>query len=163
MEMEKAKKVVGEMLDKMATEAQYLTQKKGWNASDIETAKKMLEGMEKACCVLEMAEGGSSGRSGYSGDGYASRSGEYSSRSGGYSSRGRSRSDGRSYEGGYSERSRGADGRYRSGDEYSGEYSGHSIEDRMIDQMESMAGRAGNDYERQRIQEGIEALRRVFN
>ena len=36
-------------------------------------------------------------------------------------------------------------------------------DDELIADMESMAGRAGNDYERKRIQEGIEALRRVFN
>lgn len=156
MDMDKAKRVVGDILDRQAQELQQIASKKSWSASDYEVQEKLLKNMKEAACIMEMAEQGSSGRSGRRGysRGYAGDE-EYASRSGdGYASRGRS-----SAEGGYSERSRGADGRYRSGDEYSG----HSIEDRMIDQMESMAGRAGNDYDRQRIQEGIEALRRVFN
>lgn len=160
MDKEKIKQVVTDGLDHIFQEMKKLSMKQQWSAGEHEMFGKMLENMEKAVCIMQMTEGeeGYSGRRGYSrgyaGDGYASRSGD------GYASRGRSYADGRSYaEGGYSERSRGANGQYRSGDEYSG----HSIEDRMIDQMESMAGRAGNDYERQRIQEGIEALRRVFN
>lgn len=157
MDMEKAKRVIGDILDRQAQELQQIASKKSWSASDYEVQEKLLKNMKEAACIMEMAEQGYSGRRGYSrgyaGDEYASRSGD------GYASRGRSYADGRSYAEGYSERSRGANGQYRSGEEYSG----HSIEDRMIDQMESMAGRAGNDYERQRIQEGIEALRRVFN
>ena len=163
MEMEKAKKIVGEVMDKLATEMQFINQKKSLNSSDVDVIKKMLEAMEKAACIMEMAE--------QAGEGYSGRGGRYSMRSGdGYASRnysgdrnmGRSYADGHSYadgQDGYSETMRGANGQYRSGDNYSG----HSIEDRMIADMESMAGRAGNDYERKRIQEGIEALRRVFN
>lgn len=161
MEMEKAKKIVGEVMDKLATEMQFINQKKSLNSSDVDVIKKMLEAMEKAACIMEMAE--------QAGEGYSGRGGRYSMRFGdGYASRnysgdrnmGRSYADGRSYaEDGYSEAMRAANGQYRSGDNYSG----HSIEDRMIADMETMAGRAGNDYERKRIQEGIEALRRVFN
>lgn len=161
MDMEKAKRVVGDILDRQAQELQQIASKKSWSASDYEVQEKLLKNMKEAACIMEMAEQGSSGRSGRRGysRGYAGDE-EYASRSGdGYASRGRSYADGRSYAEGYSERSRGANGQYRSGDEYSG----HSIEDRMIDQMEAMAGRAGNEYDRQRIQEGIEALRRVFN
>jgi hypothetical protein len=117
---------------------------------------KLLEHMEKAGCLMAMAEQGGegySGRRGYS-HGYAGDGYRYSGGNMGYS-----HADGQNYNEGYSERMRAANGQYRPGENYSG----HSIEDRMIADMESMAGRAGNDYERKRIQEGIEALRRVFN
>lgn len=171
MDMEKSKRVVGEVMDKLATEMQFINQKKSLNSSDVDVIKKMLEAMEKAACIMEMAEQAGEG---YSGRGYSNGNRGYSMRSGdGYSSRnnsgenypgdrimGRSYADGRSYDDGYSERSRAANGQYRSGENYSG----HSVEDRMIADLEEMAGRAGNDqYELQKIQQGIDALRKIFN
>jgi hypothetical protein len=156
MDMEKAKRVVGEILDRQAQELQQLVMKKSWSSSDYEMQEKLLKNMKEAACIMEMAEQGGegySGRRGYS-HGYAGDGYRYSGGNMGYS-----HADGQNYNEGYSERMRGANGQYRSGENYSG----HSIEDRMIADMESMAGRAGNDYERKRIQEGIEALRRVFN
>ena len=47
MEMEKAKKIVGEVMDKLATEMQFINQKKSLNSSDVDVIKKMLEAMEK--------------------------------------------------------------------------------------------------------------------
>jgi hypothetical protein len=156
MDMEKAKRVVGEVLEKLTNELQKMAMKNSWSSADMEYMGKLLEHMEKAGCLMAMAEQGGEGYSGrrgysrgYAGDGY-----HYSGGNMGYS-----HADGQNYNEGYSERMRGANGQYRSGENYSG----HSIEDRMIADMESMAGRAGNDYERKRIQEGIEALRRVFN
>lgn len=155
MDMEKAKRVVGEILERQAQELQKIAMKNSWGSADFEMQEKLLKNMKEAACIMEMAEQageGYSGRRGYS-RGYAGN--RYS----GDRSMGYSQADGRSYADGYSEQMRAANGQYRSGDNYSG----HSIEDRMIADMESMAGRAGNDYERKRIQEGIEALRRVFN
>ena len=42
-----------------------------------------------------------------------------------------------------------------------GGYSGHSIDDRVLAVLEDMAGRAGSDYERSRIEENINKLRRM--
>lgn len=152
MDMEKAKRVVGEILDRQAQELQQLVMKKSWSSSDYEMQEKLLKNMKEAACIMEMADQGYSGARGYShgydGDGYSQRN---------YSS---GRSMGRSYDDGYSERMRAANGQYRSGEEYSG----HSIEDRMIANLEEMAGRAGNNqYEQQKIQQGLDALRRIFN
>lgn len=47
-------------------------------------------------------------------------------------------------------------GRYRSRDDG---YSGHSINDRMVDQLERMMDEAQNDYEREQVQAWIEKLR----
>lgn len=47
-------------------------------------------------------------------------------------------------------------GRYRSRDDG---YSGHSINDRMVDQLERMMDEAQNDYEREQVQGWIEKLR----
>ena len=157
MDMEKAKRVVGDILDRQAQELQQIAAKKSWSATDFEVQEKLLKNMKEAACIMEMAEQGSSGRSGrrgysrgYSGEG--SSQGNYS----GYGSSGR----GYSGEDGYSERSRAANGQYRSGENYSG----HSIEDRMIANLEEMAGRAGNNpYEMEKIQQGLDALRRIFN
>lgn len=151
MDMEKSKRVVGEVLEKLTNELQKMAMKNSWSSADMEYMGKLLEHMEKAGCLMAMAEQGGegySGRRGYS-HGYAGDGYRYSG----------DRGMGYSQADGYSETMRAANGQYRSGDNYSG----HSIEDRMIADMESMAGRAGNDYERKRIQEGIEALRRVFN
>ena len=137
MDMEKAKRVVGEILDRQAQELQQLVMKKSWSSSDYEMQEKLLKNMKEAACIMEMADQGYSQRN-YSGN----------------------RSMGRSYDDGYSERMRAANGQYRSGEEYSG----HSIEDRMIANLEEMAGRAGNNqYEQQKIQQGLDALRRIFN
>lgn len=59
--------------------------------------------------------------------------------------------------GGDSEQMRAANGQYRSGDEYSG----HSVDDRVIAMLEEMAGRAGSDYERDKIRQKIEMLHRM--
>lgn len=42
-----------------------------------------------------------------------------------------------------------------------GGYSQHSIDDRVLAVLEDMAGRAGSDYERSRIKEKIDTLRRM--
>lgn len=153
MDTQKIMQVVDEGLEHMANEMKRLNAKQGWSMSDMEMYGKMLEHMEKAVCIKQMQEEGYSGRSGrrgYSGEGYSQ---------GGYSM-GRSYNDGRSYDDGYSEQMRAANGQYRSGDQYSG----HSIEDRMIANLEEMAGRAGNNsYEKEKIQQGLDALRRIFN
>ena len=142
--------VVDEGLEHMASEMKRLNAKQGWSMSDMELYGKMLEHMEKAVCIKQMQEEGYSGRSGrrgYSGDGYSQR--RYSM--------GRSYNDGRSYDDGYSEQMRAANGQYRSGDEYSG----HSVDDRVIAMLEEMAGRAGSDYERDKIRQKIEMLHRM--
>ena len=150
MDTQKIMQVLDEGLEHMAGEMKRLNAKQGWSMSDMELYGKMLEHMEKAVCIKQMQEEGYSGRRGYSGDGYSQRS----------YSQGRSYNDGRSYDDGYSEQMRGANGQYRSGDQYSG----HSIEDRMIANLEEMAGRAGNNsYEKEKIQQGLDALRRIFN
>ena len=156
MDKEKIKQVVEEGLEHMTAELKQLNSKQRWSASDTEYFGKLLEPMEKAVCVKQMLEEGEgySGRRGYSrgyaGDGYSPRN--YS----GYGNSGR----GYSHDDGYSEQMRAANGQYRSGEEYSG----HSIEDRMIANLEEMAGRAGNNqYEQQKIQQGLDALRRIFN
>lgn len=150
MDAQKIMQVVDEGLEHMASEMKRLNAKQGWSMSDMELYGKMLEHMEKAVCIKQMQEEGYSGRSGrrgYSGDGYSQR--RYSM--------GRSYNDGRSYDDGYSEQMRAANGQYRSGDEYSG----HSVDDRVIAMLEEMAGRAGSDYERDKIRQKIEMLHRM--
>lgn len=150
MDTQKIMQVVDEGLEHMASEMKRLNAKQGWSMSDMELYGKMLEHMEKAVCIKQMQEEGYSGRSGrrgYSGDGYSQRS----------YSMGRSYNDGRSYDDGYSEQMRAANGQYRSGDEYSG----HSVDDRVIAMLEEMAGRAGSDYERDKIRQKIEMLHRM--
>lgn len=150
MDTQKIMQVVDEGLEHMASEMKRLNAKQGWSMSDMELYGKMLEHMEKAVCIKQMQEEGYSGRSGrrgYSGDGYSQR--RYSM--------GRSYNDGRSYDDGYSEQMRAANGQYRSGDEYSG----HSVDDRVIAMLEEMAGRAGSDYERDKIRQKIEMLHRM--
>ena len=56
MEMEKAKKIVGEVMEKLATELQFINQKKSLNSSDVDCLKKMLEAMKDAACIMDMAE-----------------------------------------------------------------------------------------------------------
>ena len=151
MDTQKIMQVVDEGLEHMASEMKRLNAKQGWSMSDMELYGKMLEHMEKAVCIKQMQEEGYSGRSGrrgYSGDGYSQR--RYSM--------GRSYNDGRSYDDGYSEQMRAANGQYRSGDEYSG----HSVDDRVIAMLEEMAGRAGSDYERDKIRQKIEMLHRMY-
>lgn len=87
---------------------------------------------------------------------------------GGYGDGGYSHAMGGNYSNGYS-----AMGGGNSGNNYSGEgsyagagggyarYSGHSIDDRVLAVLEDMAGRAGSDYERSRIEENINKLRRM--
>ena len=154
MDTQKIMQAVDEGLEHMANEMKRLNAKQGWSMSDMELYGKMLEHMEKAVCIKQMQEEGYSGRSGrrgYSGEGYSQRS----------YPQGRSYNDGRSYDDGYSEQMRGANGQYRSADDG---YSHHSIEDRMIANLEEMAGRAGNNsYEKEKIQQGLDALRRIFN
>lgn len=150
MDTQKIMQVVDEGLEHMASEMKRLNAKQGWSMSDMELYGKMLEHMEKAVCIKQMQEEGYSGRSGrrgYSGDGYSQRS----------YSMGRPYNDGRSYDDGYSEQMRAANGQYRSGDEYSG----HSVDDRVIAMLEEMAGRAGSDYERDKIRQKIEMLHRM--
>ena len=150
MDTQKIMQVVDEGLEHMASEMKRLNAKQGWSMSDMELYGKMLEHMEKAVCIKQMQEEGYSGRSGrrgYSGDGYSQR--RYSM--------GRSYNDGRSYDDGYSEQMRAANGQYSSGDEYSG----HSVDDRVIAMLEEMAGRAGSDYERDKIRQKIEMLHRM--
>lgn len=149
MDKEKIKQVVEEGMEHMTAELKQLNSKQRWSASDTEYFGKLLEPMEKAVCVKQMLEEGEgySGRRGYSGDGYSQR--RYPM--------GRSYNDGRSYDDGYSEQMRAANGQYRSGDEYSG----HSVDDRVIAMLEEMAGRAGSDYERDKIRQKIEMLHRM--
>lgn len=150
MDTQKIMQVVDEGLEHMASEMKRLNAKQGWSMSDMELYGKMLEHMEKAVCIKQMQEEGYSGRSGrrgYSGDGYSQR--RYPM--------GRSYNDGRSYDDGYSEQMRAANGQYRSGDEYSG----HSVDDRVIAMLEEMAGRASSDYERDKIRQKIEMLHRM--
>lgn len=150
MDTQKIMQVVDEGLEHMASEMKRLNAKQGWSMSDMELYGKMLEHMEKAVCIKQMQEEGYSGRSGrrgYSGDGYSQRN--YS----GYGNSGR----GYSHDDGYSEQMRAANGQYRSGDEYSG----HSVDDRVIAMLEEMAGRAGSDYERDKIRQKIEMLHRM--
>jgi hypothetical protein len=42
MDMEKAKRVVGEILDRQAQELQQLVMKKSWSSSDYEMQEKLL-------------------------------------------------------------------------------------------------------------------------
>lgn len=58
----------------------------------------------------------------------------------------------------YSARRRGADGRFYDGRPYT-ERSGHSADDRIIANLESMMGDASSDYERQKIQEWIRKIK----
>lgn len=111
-----------------------------------------LDTIMKAMCVYDMAEERimkESGYEGFSKDGYSQR----------YYRDSMMIPD-MSYENNYNSYARGRNpmnGRYVSRD-YGGR-SGHSIKDRMIDQLERMMDQAGSEYERQEIMRQIEKIR----
>ncbi|WP_028130291.1 hypothetical protein [Selenomonas sp. AE3005] len=122
-----------------------IAEKKNISPSDIETATKALCALEQ----IKVMEGG-----GYSERSYRrmrSHDGSYRSHDGSY--------DG-NYDGGMNSRDRyfnpSHDGS-RDGS-YDGGYSGHSIKDRMVAQLENMYDQAKSEHERQIVDEWIKRL-----
>ena len=140
--LEKLKKQTEKELEK-------ITAKDDMTPTELENAKKAVCLM-KEIQEVEMGEaiGEASGYSQASYRGNSYRRGRDAD-SGRYISR--------SYEGPYAE-SRGGSYRQSGGNSYEQGYSGHSINDRMIDNLERMMDEAGTEHERQSIMNAIHRI-----
>ena len=149
MNYENLAKLASEATERLTTEMQTIMRKPNWGGPDIKLVSDLLCDMKEAMCVAKMAQEETQGGGGYSGRrGYShAMGGSYSN---GYSAMGENSGNNYSGEGSYA----GAGGGYAG-------YSGHSIDDRVLAVLEEMAGRAGSDYERSRIKEKIDTLRRM--
>lgn len=110
--------------------------------------------LSKDLCAIETLKR-IEGNDGYSEGSYArgrGANGQYVSRDGGSNASGHYRDAG-SYRGG------GNSGRYYDGDSGNSGYSGHSIQDRMVDQLERMYDEAKTEHEKQTVKEWINRLR----
>ena len=156
MNYENLAKLASEATERLSTEMQNIMRKPNWGGPDVKLVSDLLCDMKEAMCVAKMAQEETQGGGGYSGD-YSGRRG-YSHAMGG-----RSNADGFSTMGGNSGNNYSGEGSYAgAGNGYAGGgYSQHSIDDRVIAMLEEMAGRAGSDYERSRIKEKIDTLRRM--
>lgn len=135
--------VLSELEEKITHELQQLTKKENITPSE-------LEAMTKATCLLEkiveLRDHDMGSSEGYSERSYGHPRMTYPSY--------RSMYDG-SYERGRSP----VTGRYMSRDEsYDHGYSGHSIQDRMIDRLERMMDEAESSYEKQIVEKWIKRL-----
>ena len=151
MNYENLAKLASEATERLTTEMQTIMRKPNWGGPDIKLVSDLLCDMKEALYIAQMAQeqmqggGGYSGRRGYS----HAMGGSYSN---GYSAMGENSGNNYSGEGSYAGAGNGYSG---------GGYSQHSIDDRVIAMLEDMAGRAGSDYERSRIEENINKLRRM--
>lgn len=134
------KRVLEEIEDKVVAELKELTRKDSISATE-------LEAMTKATCLLEKIDM-------LKEDDMYSMSMDYE-RSYDHYPMARGRSYARMGEGSYERGRSSRTGRYISRD--SG-YSGHSIQDRMIDRLEQMVDEAKTDHERQVIETWIDRL-----
>lgn len=128
---------------RMEKELSDILDKQTLNANDLETMTKIVCSIKDIEKSLEIE--------GYN-DEYSGRM-TYPYSYGSYPMRGRSNN---SYERGRSVRT----GRYMSrGDEYmDGNYSGHSVRDRMVDRLEQMYDEAASDHERSIIDKWIKKI-----
>ena len=158
MNYENLTKLASEATERLTTEMQTIMRKPNWGGPDIKLVSDLLCDMKEALYIAQMAQEQMQGGGGYSGN----YSGDYSGRRGySHAMGGRSNADGFSTMGGNSGNNYSGEGSYAGvGGGYAG-YSGHSIDDRVLAVLEEMAGRAGSDYERSRIKEKIDTLRRM--
>ena len=160
MNYENHAKLASEAAERLSTELQTIMRKPNWGGPDIKLLGDMLCNLKEALCIAQMAEGGNQGNMMMGGE----YSGNYSGRRGYSHAMGRSQANGYSSMGN-SGNSYSGEGSYANSDGgyagYSNGYSGHSIDDRVLAVLEEMAGRAGSDYERSRIKEKIDTLRRM--
>lgn len=112
--------------------------------------------LTKDICALEALKRIEDYNEGYSENSYNSSGNSYR--------RGRSQTTGRyvsrdSYHDGGSSNDGGSSQRYYDGGSGNSGYSGHSIQDRMVDRLERMYDEAQNEHERQTVQQWITRLR----
>ena len=153
---------IKETRDALTEHIQCIVQKKSKMVPiDIEILSKDLCALEALTRIESELENGMESYSMHSGNSYRrgrGMDGRYVSRDNGYYDGGNfAGRSGRYHDNGNSGNN---STRYYDGGSGNSGYSGHSIHDRMIDNLERMMNEAQSDYERQQIQDEISRLRK---